>query len=86
MKFNYNKLKISDIVYFEFEDHCTDMPMWSKKETWHHTVCVVKAIGFVVAVGKKYLTIVQLMQPELTVASQSFTVIKSCITKIRILK
>lgn len=83
---NYDKLKIGDMVYFEFEDHCTDMPMWAKKETWHHTICCVKAIGFIAAVGTKYITIVQLMQPQLDVASQSFTVVKSCITKFRKLK
>lgn len=80
------KLKIGDIIYFEFEDHCTDMPAWAKKETWHHSICSVKAVGFVIAEGKKYLTISQLIQPELTVAAQSFTVVKSCITKIRKIK
>lgn len=79
-------LRIGDKVYFEFDDHCADMPTWAKKETWHHSVCCVKAIGFIIAVGKKYITISQLIQHDLTVASQSFTVIKSCITKFKVIK
>lgn len=81
-----DKLKIGDVVRLEFDDHCTDMPMWAKKEDWHHTICTVMAVGFVAAVGKRYLTITQLMQTGLTTASQSFTVVISCINCLRVLK
>lgn len=80
------KLEIGDIVYIEFDDHCTDMPKWERSDDWHHSICAVKAVGFVIMDSDAYLTIVQMIQQEHSVASQSFTIVKSCITKIRKLK
>lgn len=84
-----DKLKIGDMVYFEFEDHCTDAPTWVQTNVLHHTVCMVKAVGIVAINTENYLTVVQLMQHDNQVCSQSFTVVKSCITKcskLRIIK
>lgn len=80
------KFEVGDIVYIEFDDHATDMPKWMNADEWHHSICSVKAIGFVILDHEKYLTIVQMIQQEHSVASQSFTIVKSCIRKIRKLK
>lgn len=79
-------MKVGDILYVEWEDHCTDMPRWSRDSEWHHSICSVRTVGFVAINGKKYLTLVQMMQPDLTIASQSITIVKSCITKCKVLK
>lgn len=76
-------MRVGDIVYIEWEDHCTDMPSWSKSDQWHHSVCSVKTVGFVILNGKKYLTLVQMLQNDNSVASQSITIVKSCITKLK---
>jgi len=77
---------VGEIVYVEWEDHCTDMPKWARRDDWHHSICSVKTVGFVAISGKKYLTLVQMMQAGNEVAGQSITIVKSCITKLRKLK
>lgn len=77
------KFKPGDIVYVEWEDHCSAHERWEKVEEAYHHICTVKTVGFVVRDSDKYITVALMMQPGNEVMAKTITIIKSCIIKIK---
>lgn len=80
------KVSRGDLVYIEWEDHCSGDHAWTKFDDCFHTICSVETVGFVVRDHKKYLTLAMFQQPGGEVYAHTLTVVKSCITKLRKLR
>jgi hypothetical protein len=78
--------RLGEIVYIEWDDHCTHNNSWVGVDKVFHNVCKVKTVGFVVKDGGFAITVSLMMQKPNDVASQCLTIIKSCINKIKVLK
>lgn len=76
----FPKLKVGDVVYVEWEDHCTCYGQWTKVEDVFHHVCMVKTVGFVVLDGTDGLTVSLMMQTSNKVVSECITILKPTIT------
>jgi len=78
--------KKGEVILVEWEDHCTAYSSWTKTEEMAHHICLIKTVGFVVLDTINYLTLALLMQKDNETASQTITIIKSCIEKIKKVK
>ena len=78
------KYKTGDIVYIEWEDHCSSNSSWTaidKDECFN--ICMIKTCGHVVKDGDSYIKVALMMQIENQTYSECINIIKSCITKIK---
>jgi len=80
------KLKVGDPVYIEWDDHCTGNSGWTEFEDVKENIFCVQTIGFVALDSKKAVTVTLMFQGDREVISESITIIKSCITKIKKIK
>jgi len=80
------QLKKLTPVYIEFDDHATARSSWTREQDLYHEICYCQALGFVAKDGENYLTIAKLKNDTNEVTAEHFTIVKSCIRKIKVLR
>lgn len=80
------KLKRLTPIYIEFDDHATARSSWTLEQHCCHSICYCHAIGYVAKDGENYLTIAKMHNDNQDVTAEHFTIVKSCIRKLKVLR